>query len=79
VLARDDVRAAFARRDVALLKADWTNRNAEIARALEAHGRSGVPLYLLYDGSGGAPRILPQILTAEGVIAAVEALDAPAS
>ncbi len=29
---------------------------------LEANGRSGVPLYLLYDGRGGVA-VLPQILT----------------
>ena len=30
---------------------------------LEAHGRSGVPLYLWYPGDGGKPDELPQILT----------------
>lgn len=30
-------------------------------------GGRGVPLYLLYPAGGGAPRILPQILT-EGIL-----------
>ena len=34
-----------------------------IARELERHGRSGVPLYLVYPAGGGEPRILPQLLT----------------
>ena len=34
---------------------------------LEKHGRSGVPLYLLYAG-GGEPVVLPQILTAAIVL-----------
>ena len=42
---------------------DWTNGDPEIARFLEAQGRSGVPLYLFYPAGGGAPRQLPQLLT----------------
>lgn len=49
------------------LVGDWTRRDDAITAALERHGRSGVPLYLVYPAGGGAPRILPQILT-EGVI-----------
>jgi len=45
------------------LKADWTNRDATIAAALAEHGRAGVPLYLVYPAKGGAPVILPQLLT----------------
>ncbi|MET7243967.1 protein-disulfide reductase DsbD domain-containing protein [Methylobacterium sp. EM32] len=56
------VREAFKAHDVAQLKGDWTNQNPEITRVLEANGRSGVPLYLLYDGRGGVA-VLPQILT----------------
>jgi thiol:disulfide interchange protein len=53
------------------LVGDWTRRDDAIAEELARHGRSGVPLYLLYPANGGAPRILPQILT-EGLV--VEAL-----
>ena len=47
-LSRPSVRAAFAKKHIAFLVADWTNRNREITALLEAHGRSGVPLYLYY-------------------------------
>jgi thiol:disulfide interchange protein DsbD len=56
------VKAAFAARGIAYLKGDWTSRNPEITRVLERHGRSGVPLYLLYAG-GAEPIVLPQVLT----------------
>jgi thiol:disulfide interchange protein DsbD len=49
------------------LVGDWTRRDDAIARELERHGRSGVPLYLLYPAGGGEPRILPQLLT-EGLV-----------
>jgi thiol:disulfide interchange protein DsbD len=49
--------------------ADWTRRDPAITRQLERHGRSGVPLYLLYaPGSEEAPVVLPQLLT-EGIVA----------
>ena len=69
-LDRDAVRAAFASHGVVALKGDWTRQDPEIASFLESFGRSGVPLYLLYDGSG-SPTVLPQILTEAEVIDAV--------
>ncbi|KAA0123818.1 thiol:disulfide interchange protein [Methylobacterium sp. P1-11] len=69
------VRAAMAERGVTYMKGDWTNQNPEITRLLEKHGRSGVPLYLLYTGTG-EPQVLPQILTEGTVLAALEAVPA---
>jgi thiol:disulfide interchange protein DsbD len=70
VLSRQPVKDAFAQQRVAYLVADWTNRNAAIARMLDANGRSGVPLYLYYAPGAAAPVILPQILT-EGAVLSV--------
>lgn len=72
-LARPSVQAAMKAKGIAFLKGDWTNQNPEITRLLEEHGRSGVPLYLLYTG-GGAPRVLPQILTEGTVLDALAAI-----
>ena len=66
-LRGDAVRAAFAARNVAYLKADWTAGDPAIGALLRAHGRDGVPLYLVYPADGGAPEVLPQILT-EGIV-----------
>lgn len=46
-----------------LFMADWTNNDAVIAQALEAYGRSSIPLYVYYDGHGTDYKILPQLLT----------------
>ncbi|HVY34332.1 MAG TPA: thioredoxin family protein [Caulobacteraceae bacterium] len=70
-LAGRSVADAFAKTGAVYLKADWTNPDPAIAKALADHGRSGVPLYLVY-GPSGEPQVLPQILT-EGVV--VDALD----
>ena len=72
VLAREDVQAAFAARDTALLLADWTHRDETIRAALAAHGRAGVPLYLWYAPGADAPEVLPEILTRDGVLAVLE-------
>jgi thiol:disulfide interchange protein DsbD len=71
VLGREDVLAAFRARGVELVRADWTLRDDEIARALAALGRSGVPVYVLYK-PGRAPVLLPEVLTRERVLAALD-------
>ncbi len=64
----EEVAAAFIAGEVAYLKGDWTNRDPVITAALAEHGRSGVPLYLLYPSDGGPPEVLPQILTVGGLL-----------
>jgi thiol:disulfide interchange protein DsbD len=79
-LRTPEVEAAFKRANVALLKADWTQRDDAIAQALTSLGRSGVPAYALYSagsGSGGAgPALLPEALTPGIVIDALSKLPA---
>ncbi len=71
-LSTEAVQEAFRSRRVAYLKGDWTNRNPEITRLLEQHGRSGVPLYVFYPPAGD-PVVLPQILTQATVIDSISA------
>jgi thiol:disulfide interchange protein DsbD len=71
VFSSQDVRDAFASRDVAMLRADWTSRDDEITRALASFGRSGVPLYVLY-GAGAEPMVLPSVLTRGVVLDALQ-------
>jgi thiol:disulfide interchange protein DsbD len=61
VLNAEDVRAQFAAKRVALVRADWTRRDPAITRALAAFGRSGVPVYVLYR-PGKEPLLLPEVL-----------------
>jgi thiol:disulfide interchange protein len=67
-LSSEAVRQAFAKRNVAYLKGDWTRADPGISQFLREHGRDGVPLYVLYPPNGEAPVILPQILTANAVL-----------
>ena len=61
------VAEAFEGANAVYLVGDWTRRDDAITAELQRHGRSGVPLYLLYSPASTEPRILPQLLT-EGVI-----------
>lgn len=79
VLNTAEVQSAFQDRNVALVKADWTNRDPEITKALESHGRSGVPVYVLYPGDGSGPTLLPEVLTKDIVFDALEKIPASAS
>ena len=63
---------AFQRTGAVYLKADWTNRDGAIAKALADQGRVGVPLYLVYPPGDGAPKVLPQLLTPGMVAAALD-------
>jgi thiol:disulfide interchange protein/DsbC/DsbD-like thiol-disulfide interchange protein len=60
-LNSDAVRAAFAQKNVALLRADWTRRDPIIGQALAALGRNGIPVYVLYR-PGREPLLLPEVL-----------------
>ena len=64
------VAARFEETGTIYMKGDWTNRDAEIARALERFGRPGVPLYVVYR-PGRAPQVLPQVLTPDILLHAI--------
>ena len=59
----DDVFNTFKEKNVTYLKADWTNRNAEIAGQIEKYNRSGIPLYIYWDKTLDEPIVLNEILT----------------
>ena len=65
------VRAAFKATKAAYLVADWTRRDPAIAAELAAHGRAGVPLYLVYPAGVDEPVILPQLLSEDVVVRAL--------
>ncbi len=72
VLETPEVAAAFERHGVIAMKADWTNRNDEIARFLTDFGRSGIPFYLLYR-PGQEPHLFAELLTRDGLLRELEA------
>ncbi|QTN30312.1 thioredoxin family protein [Rhodoferax sp. AJA081-3] len=72
-LANAEVLADMRARNVTLLRADWTRRDPAITVALEALGRSGVPVYVLHQ-AGKAPVVFSEILDAQALRSALAAL-----
>jgi thiol:disulfide interchange protein DsbD len=79
VFASDEVKNRFDELGFVMVKADWTKRNPVITDALEEFGRSGVPLYVLYDGKSDTPKILPELLNPGIVLDALEGIESPAA
>lgn len=73
-LETTSVREAFLEKGITYLKADWTNEDPVITAALQEYGRTGVPLYLLYEQGAGEAEVLPQILTPSIVTDALDRL-----
>ena len=61
-LSHPDVLREFERQNISLMRADWTRRDPAITRALAELGRSGVPVYVLYQ-PGQAPLVLSELLS----------------
>jgi thiol:disulfide interchange protein len=70
-LNRPEVARAFAAKNVVALRADWTNTDESVTKALAGYGRNSIPLYVYYPADGGDFKILPQVLTPKGVIGAL--------
>jgi len=71
-LSTPAVREALARTDTVYMVADSTKYNPEIDKAINASGRGGLPVYVVYPADGGAPVLLPQLLTPRIVTSALE-------
>jgi thiol:disulfide interchange protein DsbD len=72
VLKSPEVQRQFADNKVTLLKADWTQYDPEITKQLASVGRSGVPTYVIYPAKSGAADVLPELLTKDIVLTALQ-------
>jgi len=69
VLDNQEVEQQLLRRHYVLLRADWTRYDPAITAALRGVGRSGVPTYVVFSGTGdGSPHVLPELLTRSVVL-----------
>lgn len=69
-LQNETVKALLISKNVRLLRADWTQPNAQIASALAALGRSGIPVYLLLSPQN-EQTMLSELLNPEDLIRAI--------
>lgn len=78
-LSTGAVKEALARTDTIYMVADSTKYNPEIDQALNQFGRGGLPVYVVYPADGGAPVLLPQLLSPEIVVSALKKASAKRS
>ena len=70
VFHSDAVLAELAKKNVVLLRGDWTNRDPLITAELARWNRSAVPFNLIYAPGKPDPVVLPELLTTDRVLAA---------
>jgi len=67
----EKIKELFAEKPIIKMRADYTNSNSEALKFFEKYGRGGVPFDLLLTSHGDAI-LLPELLTADDVIEALE-------
>lgn len=71
VLKSADVQKEFSKKNITLLRADWTQYDPEITKQLASVGRSGVPTYVIYPAGNKPGDVLPELLTKDVVLNAL--------
>lgn len=72
VLNTREIRDAFSHANVSYVVADWTRYDPEITALLADFQRNGIPLYIFYSSDlSQPPRLLPQILSKQSVLAVI--------
>jgi thiol:disulfide interchange protein DsbD len=74
VLNQPEVLADLRAKNVLLLRADWTRKDAAITAELARMGRNGVPVYALHVPGESQPRLLGEILSVQQVQDALKGL-----
>ncbi len=70
--ARDKVKEYLIDQNITYVKADWTNRNEEIAIGLARYERTGIPLYIFWKPGMPGSKILPAVLTEDLLIKSMQ-------
>jgi suppressor for copper-sensitivity B len=61
------------------MQADWTKPDDKIARYLADHGRYGIPFNIVYGPGAPLGIVLPELLTGDAVVAALQRAGAGSS
>jgi thiol:disulfide interchange protein len=67
VYKNEALKKLIAEKKVVLLKADWTNEDPRITKALSDLGKAAVPVNVLYLPGKTEPVVLPELLTVDNV------------
>jgi suppressor for copper-sensitivity B len=68
VLKNKKILQIFARDNIYAVKADFTNKNAEIKKLLDSVGRYAVPTYIIYSRKNPQGTVLRDVITSEYLV-----------
>ncbi|MBF0511647.1 MAG: thioredoxin family protein [Candidatus Omnitrophica bacterium] len=71
-LDNEKVIKKFRELNVATVKADWTRPNADITNVLTEFGKDSIPLYVLYEKDATTALLLPEIITPQIILDALD-------
>ncbi|ABV38154.1 putative suppressor for copper-sensitivity B precursor [Shewanella sediminis HAW-EB3] len=72
VILQDPVYSALKQADMVIMKGDWTKPSAPITKYLQSHNRFGVPFNVVYGPNAPQGIALPEILSTNEVLSAIE-------
>lgn len=70
--SRTRVQEYLVSQDIKYIKADWTNRNEDIAIGLARYERTGIPLYIFWKPGMNSSKILPAVITEDLLIRSMQ-------
>ena len=73
VFGDKNVQAVFKELGITAIKADWTNQDQAITKALEGYGKTSIPLYVFYAAGSNKPILLPELITPGLVVETLKA------
>lgn len=79
VTDRQPVAGQLQQPGVVAMQADWTKPDDKIARYLADHGRYGIPFNIVYGPGAPLGIVLPELLTSDAVVAALQRAGAGSS
>lgn len=71
VIDKEEIKSAIKTMSVIAMRADWTNKDAEISKFLNQNERAGIPFNIVYGPAAPQGIILPELLSKEALLAAL--------
>lgn len=72
VLDNDDLIKQFKEHDVVAMRADWTNRDENIANYLKKYNRAGIPFNIIYGKATPEGIVMSELLSVEDVVNSIK-------
>ena len=77
MLDREPVSTRLRSPSVVAMRADWTRPDPAITAFLQSFGRYGIPVNMVYGPGGPEGELLPELLSTEAVIKALDRAAGP--